>query len=77
MWINLQIDAAELAIPRELLLLDLDDKITKTYQSHMVNISVLFGANQTTAERDYLKVLQFERQLANVSLNESEIGRKL
>lgn len=53
-----------------MLLLDLDDNIMKTHQSHMVNISVQFGANRTTAENDYLKVLQFERQLANVSLFE-------
>lgn len=50
-----------------MLLLGVDDKITKWYQNIMVNISIIYGANRTTAERDYLKVLQFEMQLANVS----------
>lgn len=53
-----------------MLLLSLDDKIVEDYQSRMVNVSILFGANRTSAERDYSEVLKFEMQLANVSLFE-------
>lgn len=51
-----------------MLLLGLDDIIMKDYLSSMVNVSILFGENRTTAERDFSEVLQFEMRLANVSL---------
>lgn len=64
---KLQIGAAKLGLPRDVLLQGLEDKNLKTYHRRMVNVSTLFGANQSAAERDHLQVLQFEMQLANVS----------
>lgn len=51
-----------------MLLHGLEDNIMKAYHRYMVNISTHFGANRTTADSDFFKVLKFEMQLANVSL---------
>lgn len=37
------------------------------YYEYMVDISIIFGANITTAPLEMLDVLNFERSLANVS----------
>lgn len=36
------------------------------YYEYMVDISIIFGANVTTAPLEMLDVLNFERELANV-----------
>lgn len=64
---NTQIGAANLRLPRDMLLHDLEDNILKAYLIYMVNVSRMFGANQSQADNDYTKVLKFEMQLANVS----------
>lgn len=37
------------------------------YHKYMTNIAILLGANATTAGDELMKVLEFEKQLANVS----------
>lgn len=38
------------------------------YHKYMTNIAILLGANATTAGDELMKVLEFEKQLANVSI---------
>lgn len=38
------------------------------YHKYMTNIAILLGANATSAGEELQQVLDFERQLANVSI---------
>lgn len=39
------------------------------YHKYMTNIAILLGANVTTAGDELMKALEFEKQLANVSIS--------
>lgn len=45
----------------------LDEKIVKSYYEYMVDMSVIFGADRSRAERELLDSLNFEIALANVN----------
>lgn len=49
-------------------LLNQKDPMLQHYYDYMTDISVIFGANVTTAPYEMLDVLNFERALANVSI---------
>lgn len=54
----------------------LNDRVSDyihAYLQYMVDTAVLFGANQTDAERDMYQVLQFETKIANASINRRKI----
>lgn len=61
-----------MGLAREFLLNDKDPMIQHYYE-YMVDISIIFGANITTAPLEMLDVLNFERSLANVSNSKSHI----
>lgn len=54
----------------------LNDRVSDyihAYLQYMVDTAVLFGANQTDAERDMYQVLQFETKIANASITRKQI----
>lgn len=59
-------DQPDFGLAREFLLND-KDPMLQHYYDYMVDITVIFGANVTTAPYELLDVLNFERALANVS----------
>lgn len=62
-----QLTGANLGLSRDMLLKGFQDDIIRAYHAYMVNVSVYFGANRTTAQHEFEKVLLFEMMLANVS----------
>lgn len=61
-----QIDQPEFGLAREFLLND-EEPTLQHYYNFMVDMSVIFGANVTTAPYELLDTLNLERALANVS----------
>lgn len=45
----------------------MDDKIVSAYYKYMVDMSVIFGAQKSRAEKELKESLEFEIALANVS----------
>lgn len=45
----------------------------KAYHRYMTQVAVLLGANETTAGAELEEVVQFEKQLANVSTRAVEV----
>lgn len=61
-------DEASLGLSRELLIGGLNNSLTEAYYSYMVDIAVIFGAEQNRAETELRESLNFEISLANVSI---------
>lgn len=55
-----------MGLSRSFLLND-KDKTIKLYFDFMVEVAVIFGANHSTAQKEMLDALNFEKALANVS----------
>ncbi|XP_031626240.1 neprilysin-2-like isoform X3 [Contarinia nasturtii] len=68
---SLRVDQPEFGLAREFLLNE-KDPMLQHYYDYMVDISIIFGANVTTAPYEILNVLNFERELANISLPQEE-----
>ncbi|CAL7951565.1 unnamed protein product [Xylocopa violacea] len=64
----IDLDQAYLGLSREYLSKGFEDKIVQAYYSYMVDIAVILGANKTEAETQLRDSLQFEMDLANISL---------
>ncbi|XP_016921652.1 neprilysin-2 isoform X2 [Apis cerana] len=64
----IDLDQAALGLSREYLSKGFTDKIVQAYYSYMVDISVILGANRTDAEVELRESLEFEMNLANISL---------
>ncbi|XP_065215808.1 neprilysin-2 isoform X2 [Planococcus citri] len=64
----IDIDQASLGLSREYLVKGLDEKIVAAYYKYMVDIAVLFGADRNRATKELRESLDFEIQLANISL---------
>lgn len=60
-------DEATLGLSRQLLIGGLNDSLTKAYYDYMVDMAVIFGAEQSRAETELRESLNFEISLANVS----------
>lgn len=45
----------------------MEHEFVKAYYDFMVDAAVIFGANKTNAEFEFLDVLQFESELAKVT----------
>ena len=67
-----QIDSASLGLDREYLVNGTEDKLVSAYYSYMVDLAVLLGANKTDAETELLDTLNFEIELAKISLPQEE-----
>lgn len=66
---SLQMDQLILALPsREYYLKNSSRSDLQAYYQYMTKLALLLGADTKTAERDMTEVLNFEIQLANVSL---------
>lgn len=46
----------------------LDDPVVQAYYDYMVDLAVLFGADRERAKEEYLSVLEFETNVANVRI---------
>ncbi|EDW29684.1 GL14909 [Drosophila persimilis] len=69
----LQMDQLQYALPsRDYYLKESSANDRKAYHRYMTQVSVLLGANPTTAAAELEKVVLFETQLVNVSLAEAD-----
>ncbi|XP_073976789.1 M13 family metallopeptidase neprilysin 2 isoform X3 [Rhodnius prolixus] len=68
----IELDAGALALSRKYLMRGLEDRIVAAYYSYMVDLAVLLGAEKEKAEAELKETLDFEIQLANVSLPSEE-----
>ncbi|XP_017759283.1 PREDICTED: membrane metallo-endopeptidase-like 1 isoform X2 [Eufriesea mexicana] len=64
----IDLDQASLGLSREYLSKGPDDKIVQAYYSYMVDIAAILGANKTDAKQELKESLEFEMNLANISL---------
>ncbi|XP_037924758.1 neprilysin-2 isoform X2 [Hermetia illucens] len=64
----IDLDQAAIGVSREYLVKGLEDKIVRAYYDYMVDMAVLFGAERTRAVNELRESLQFEIDLANISL---------
>ncbi|XP_026670737.1 neprilysin-2 isoform X1 [Ceratina calcarata] len=64
----IDLDQASLGLSREYLSKGFDDKIVQAYYNYMVDIAVILGANKTDAMSELKESLEFEMNLANISL---------
>ncbi|KRT83254.1 Peptidase, partial [Oryctes borbonicus] len=62
------IDEAELAVDRPYLTAGDNDEIVQAYYSYMVDVAVMFGADEAIAKEELWMSLKFEMELANISL---------
>lgn len=63
-----QLDQAWLSLPREYLAKGLDNEVVDAYYEYMVDIAVILGAEHRRASEEMKESLEFEIQLANVSI---------
>ncbi|XP_035795572.1 neprilysin-2-like isoform X1 [Anopheles albimanus] len=61
-------DQASLGISREYLVKGMENPIVSAYYNYMVDMAVLFGAEEDRAKRELMDSLNFEMALANISL---------
>lgn len=61
-----QINRAPFGLSRKFLLKGMEHEFVRAYYDFMVDAAVIFGANKTNAEFEFLDVLQFESELAKV-----------
>lgn len=54
----------------------MEHAFVKSYYDFMVDSAVIFGANRSNAEIEFLDVLQFEMELAKVSLTDEQQRNK-
>ncbi|KAJ8683696.1 hypothetical protein QAD02_019488 [Eretmocerus hayati] len=66
------LDQASLGIPQEYLSKGLNEKVVQAYYKFMVDFAELFGATRSNATKDMAAVLDFEIQLAQISLPSDE-----
>lgn len=63
-----KIDQPPLGLSREYFIKGLDDQLVQAYHSYQIDTAVIYGANQSQAESEMSKVLDFEIELAKVRL---------
>ena len=68
-WRVLDLDQPKLGISREYLVAGLQDTEVSTYLAYIVDITTMLGADRHRAEVEMLEVVQFEMELANISLS--------
>ena len=62
-------DQPELGLAREILLKGEGDPVVQAYSGFMIEVATLLGADPSLAVKSMAQVLQFETQLANISLS--------
>ena len=69
----IQIDQMQLGLPsRDYFLHSESQEALQAYHAYMTDVAVLLGANQSQAFHELWDVVQFERQLANISVPEED-----
>lgn len=67
-WV-FQLDQMQLGLPsRDYYLKGSSEGDLQAYHKYMTNIALLLGANKTTAAEELLQIVEFEKEMANVSL---------
>ncbi|RZF35772.1 hypothetical protein LSTR_LSTR012070 [Laodelphax striatellus] len=66
------LDQASLGMGQEYLIKGLKDKLVAAYYNYMVDIAVLFGADKKIAKTELRKSVEFEINLANISIPREE-----
>lgn len=64
----IDLDQASLGLSREYLSKGFDEKIVQAYYSYMVDIAEILGGDKATAKTELKQSLEFEMELANISL---------
>jgi len=68
-----QIDQPQLGLPsRDYFLQEESKRNLLAYHEYMTQVSILLGANSSTASESLMEVLKFEQLLANISIDEAE-----
>jgi len=67
-WRILDLDQPPLGLSREFLVRGVEDKNVQAYFTFMKDVAILLGADKDEAEDQMKKVLEFEIQVANISL---------
>lgn len=73
----MQIDQATFLLPIKVLKNGLQNLNVESYYKYMIDVSILLGANKTDAMEELLDSLNFEIQLATVSIKCSCTVKKL
>uniref|UniRef100_A0A224X7X4 Putative m13 family peptidase n=1 Tax=Panstrongylus lignarius TaxID=156445 RepID=A0A224X7X4_9HEMI len=68
----IELDAGSLALSRKYFMKGLEDRVVSAYYAYMVDMAVLLGADKEKAKAELMESLNFEMQLANVSLPSEE-----
>lgn len=69
----IDLDQTTLQLPREYFIKGTNDPLVQAYYRYMVDVAVIFGANQTEAEEEMLESLELELMLANVMFSHLKI----
>ncbi|XP_008202440.2 neprilysin-2-like [Nasonia vitripennis] len=64
----INLDQASLGIPQEYLSKGLKEKVVQAYYKYMVDFAEIFGANREQAKKELAESLDFEIELAKISL---------
>ncbi|XP_070498436.1 neprilysin-2-like [Chironomus tepperi] len=64
----INIDQTDFGLDIEYLRKGINDSIVQAYLNYQIDIAVLFGADRERAEKEAMDVVQFEIELANISL---------
>lgn len=65
----MQLDQAALGLSREYLTKGFSEKLVDAYYKYLVDIAVILGANRDRAVKEIHESIEFEMQLANVSVH--------
>ncbi|RXG55910.1 Endothelin-converting enzyme 2 [Armadillidium vulgare] len=66
----LWLDRPPFPIPREYLVLGLNDSVVQAYLRFSIDVATLMGADPSQAEEEMKEVLQFQMELAEITLNQ-------
>lgn len=68
-FLEIQLDQMQLGLPtRDYFLKDSSAEALQAYHKYMSEVAVLLGADKSTAPFELLKIIEFEIELANVSV---------
>ncbi|XP_071109862.1 neprilysin-like isoform X2 [Haliotis cracherodii] len=69
----IQLDQPDLGMPsRDYYLKGRDDSSVLAYEKYARDVAIMFGANETIAESDISKIIDFETELANITIPQDQ-----
>ena len=72
----MEIDQASLGLDREYLTKGFDDKDVQAYYKYMQDAALYMGASQDNAKKQMKEALDFELELANITMKREERRNK-